>query len=53
MVEMYEEDIEDWYKNQKEKVTLTEFLCEKTILKNDDKCNCKKKNNRHFKCFHS
>ena len=38
MVEVYEENIEDWYTNHREKVTLTEFLCERVILKNDDKC---------------
>ena len=37
MVEIYEENIEDWYKNQRDKVTLTEFLCERVILKDDDK----------------
>ena len=39
MLELYEEDIEEWYKNKREKITLTNFLCENIILKNDDKCN--------------
>ena len=38
MVEVYEENIEDWYMNHKNSISLTEFLCEKVILKNDDKC---------------
>jgi hypothetical protein len=38
MVEIYEENIEDWYMNHKNTISLTEFLCEKVILKNDDKC---------------
>ena len=37
MVEVYEEDIETWYKNQREKTSLTDYLCENIILKNDDK----------------
>ena len=37
MVETYEENIEDWYKNERDKVSLTDFLCERVILKNDDK----------------
>ena len=41
MVEEYEESIEDWYKNYKEKILLTTFLCEQRILKEDDKCKCK------------
>ena len=36
-MELYEENIEDWYKNQRDKVTLTEFLCERVILKPDEK----------------
>lgn len=39
MVELYEEDIENWYKNERNKITLTEYLCEKRILRNDDKSN--------------
>jgi hypothetical protein len=39
MVEEYEESIEAWYKNHKEKILLTTFLCEQRILKKDDKCN--------------
>jgi hypothetical protein len=34
---LYEENIEDWYKNQRDKTTLTEFLCERVILKDDEK----------------
>jgi hypothetical protein len=37
MVETYEENIEDWYKNERDKVSLTDFLCERVILTNDDK----------------
>lgn len=37
MVELYEEEIENWYKNERDNVTLTEYLCERIILKNDDK----------------
>lgn len=37
MVEVYEENIEDWYMNHRNQITLTNFLCERTILKNDDK----------------
>jgi hypothetical protein len=37
MVETYEENIEDWYKNERDKVSLTDFLCERVILKHDDK----------------
>ncbi len=43
MVEMYEENIEDWYKNERDNVSLTEFLCERVMLKNEDKS--------MFKCF--
>jgi hypothetical protein len=38
MVETYEENIEDWYKNERDSVSLTEFLCERVILKDGDKC---------------
>ena len=37
MVETYEEEIEEWYMRQREKTSLTEYLCERVILKNDDK----------------
>ena len=37
MVETYEETIEDWYKRERDNVSLTEFLCERIILKNEDK----------------
>ncbi|RNA02261.1 canopy -like protein [Brachionus plicatilis] len=36
-VELYEEEIENWYKNERNNITLTEYLCERIILKNDDK----------------
>ncbi|CAF1086420.1 unnamed protein product [Brachionus calyciflorus] len=37
MVEQYEEEIEDWYKKERDNITLTEFLCEKRILKENEK----------------
>jgi hypothetical protein len=37
MVELYEEDIENWYKNKRDNMSLTTFLCENVILKNDEK----------------
>ena len=37
MVEIYEENIEDWYKNHRKETTLTDFLCERTMLKADEK----------------
>lgn len=37
MVETYESEIEDWFMNHRDNVTLTHFLCENIILKNDDK----------------
>lgn len=38
MVEIYEENIEDWYMNQKDNVSLTEYLCERSgILKDNEK----------------
>jgi hypothetical protein len=38
MVELYEENISEWFFKQRDNVTLTEFLCENIILSNDDKC---------------
>jgi hypothetical protein len=38
MVEEYEESIEDWYMKYKEKVSLTTYLCERQILKSNEKC---------------
>lgn len=37
VVEAHEEKIEDWYFNQRENMSLTGYLCENIILKNDDK----------------
>ena len=37
MVELYEENIEDWFMKERDNVSLTEYLCERVILKNDDK----------------
>lgn len=38
MVELYEENIEDWYKSKRDEVSLTEYLCERSgILKADEK----------------
>ena len=39
MVETYEENIEEWYKTERDKTSLTEFLCERTILKDEEKSN--------------
>jgi hypothetical protein len=38
MIELYEEDIEDWYMNHSD-IPIQKFLCEDIILKNNDK-NC-------------
>jgi hypothetical protein len=38
MVEEYEESIEEWYMKHKEKVSLTTYLCERQILKSNEKC---------------
>ena len=38
MVEEHEESIEEWYMKHKEKISLTTFLCEKIILKSNEKC---------------
>ena len=38
MVELYEENIEEWYKTQRDNVSLTEYLCERSgILKTNEK----------------
>jgi hypothetical protein len=37
VVEAYEEKIEDWYFNQRDNMSLTDYLCENVILKDDDK----------------
>ncbi len=38
MVELYEENIEEWYKTKRDEVTLTEYLCERSgILKEGEK----------------
>jgi len=34
---LYEEQIEEWYNSQRDKTTLTDFLCEKYVLRNEDK----------------
>ncbi len=39
MVELYEEDIEDWYYNFKDKKTIMRYLCEGIVLKNENKSN--------------
>uniref|UniRef100_A0A8C7XZK3 Protein canopy homolog 3 n=1 Tax=Oryzias sinensis TaxID=183150 RepID=A0A8C7XZK3_9TELE len=43
MIEQYEEVIEDWYKGSQEE-DLTTFLCEKHVLKGQDKGNCLNEN---------
>jgi len=38
MVELYEENIEEWYKKKRDTVSLTEYLCERSgILKDNEK----------------
>lgn len=37
MVELYEEEIENWYTNERKNISLTNYLCERVILKNQDK----------------
>jgi hypothetical protein len=37
MLELYEEDIEDWFFNHRKKVTLTKYLCEDIVLKDGNK----------------
>ena len=38
MVELYEENIEEWYKYKKDETSLTDYLCEKSgILKDNEK----------------
>jgi hypothetical protein len=34
---MYEDNIEEWYKKQRDNVSLTDFLCEQVILKEEEK----------------
>ena len=51
MVELYEENIEDWFMNKRDQISLTTHLCERVILKNDDKSifNCFKNKFQFFK----
>lgn len=49
MIEIYEEEIENWYFNHREKKTLTKYLCEDLILKNDDKRCLKEKESMNRK----
>ncbi len=38
MVELYEENIEEWFKTHRDNVSLTEYLCERSgILKDNEK----------------
>jgi len=37
MVELYEEDIEDWYYHYKDKQTIMRYLCEGIVLKNENR----------------
>ena len=37
MVELYEEDIEDWYYHYKDSRTLTRYLCEGIVLKKENR----------------
>jgi len=37
MVELYEENIEEWYKNKKDDISLTDYLCDQRILKENEK----------------
>jgi hypothetical protein len=40
MVELYEESIEDWFKNHRDNITLQKFLCEDRVLVGKDSCKC-------------
>jgi hypothetical protein len=37
MVELYEEDIEDWYFHHKEKKQIMKYLCEDIVLRNENR----------------
>ena len=37
MVELYFEDIEDWYIEHRSKEPIVKYLCEKIVLKKEDK----------------
>jgi hypothetical protein len=39
MLELYEEDIEDWFFHHRDKTTLTKYLCEGIVLKKESKSN--------------
>jgi len=37
MIELYEENIQDWYMNHSDSISIQKFLCHNLILKNEDK----------------
>jgi hypothetical protein len=37
MAELYEEQIEKWYYTERDNVSLTTFLCDRIMLKDDEK----------------
>lgn len=37
MLELYEEDIEDWFFHHRSKMSLERYLCEGIVLKNESK----------------
>lgn len=39
MVELYEEDIEDWYNNHRHEKSIKKYLCEGIVLKKEEKRN--------------
>ena len=48
MLELHEEEIEEWFKNHKDKVSLSKYFCEDRILKNENK-ECLKENEKMLK----
>lgn len=38
-MELYEDNIEEWYKKERDNVSLTEYLCERVVLKDNEKSN--------------
>lgn len=52
LVEQYEEVIEDWYKGSQEE-DLTTYLCEKHVLKGQDKGNARTTSSKGFIRHHN
>jgi len=40
MVELYEEDIEDWYYHHRKEQPLIKYLCQHIVLKKEDRSIC-------------